>query len=144
MIQVLYYSGDPVRAAAFGKAAASCGLSSRRILPSETGRVIGELVAGPGAFRADAFPHAGEAPRAAPPAFYEMPEMLLLADMTGGQMNILLAALREAGLGAVPLKAMLTAHNIFWTPYTLSRHLREEHETYMAMRNRKDPGTEPG
>ena len=65
-------------------------------------------------------PAAGRAEMAAIPG-----EMLVMANLTDGQMDRLLRTLRESGC-SVPLKAVLTPYNRFWTPRQLYRELMKE------------------
>ena len=48
-------------------------------------------------------------------------------------MDLLLAGLRERKL-QIPLKAVITPHNIQWTSRMLYQELKKEHETMTAMK----------
>ena len=62
----------------------------------------------------------------------ELPgEMLLMAGMTGGQIDQLLAAFRSKKLPPVQLKAVLTSTNQHWKAPALFAELSEEH-AYMT------------
>ena len=61
-------------------------------------------------------------------------QMLVLRGFTGSRLNLLLAELRKQKL-AIPLKAVITEHNMFWDSLKLYGELIQEHE---AM-NQADP-----
>lgn len=59
----------------------------------------------------------------------ELPgEMLVMAGLTSGRMDQLLAALRKSGVGRIDCKAVLTETNRHWKPPALYTELRREHE----------------
>lgn len=60
--------------------------------------------------------------------------MLLMCNLDEGQFNGFLRLLREPGLPRIPLKAVLTAHNVSWNALQLYEELSREHE---AMTRRK-------
>ncbi|MBR2822885.1 MAG: DUF3783 domain-containing protein [Clostridia bacterium] len=62
-------------------------------------------------------------------------EMLVMHDLSQRQFHGLLDGMKQAGI-QVPLKAVITPHNVGWTAERLHSEIRSEHE---AMRNR--PGT---
>ena len=58
----------------------------------------------------------------------ELPgEMLVLSGLDGKRVDDFLAAWREAGIPPVALKAIVTPHNIRWTPTELYAELLREH-----------------
>lgn len=63
--------------------------------------------------------------------------MLLMCNFDEAQFNRFLELLRVPGLPRVPLKAVLTPHNVGWNALQLHEELRSEHEA-MA-RARKKP-----
>ena len=54
-------------------------------------------------------------------------EMLVMHDLSRRQFNGLLGGMKQAGV-QVPLKAVVTAHNVGWSGARLCRELRAEHE----------------
>ena len=54
-------------------------------------------------------------------------EMLVFAGMDQPEVFAFLQALREAGIGPVALKAMVTPFNACWSPETLFQELVKEH-----------------
>lgn len=59
-------------------------------------------------------------------------EMMVMHDLSRRQFNGLLDGMKQAGV-QVPLKAVVTPHNVGWSAVQLHRELRAEHET-MARR----------
>ena len=57
-------------------------------------------------------------------------EMLVFSGMDSGQIDAFLAAYKQSGLQAIPLKAVLTEYNVKWTAKALFSELLKEH---MAM-----------
>lgn len=66
---------------------------------------------------------------------YEGPElsdtMLVMAGLDGGQVDGVLRALKQSGAGSIPLKAVLTDTNKFWTSLMLYEELEKEHREFM-------------
>ena len=60
-------------------------------------------------------------------------EMLVFCGLDRETMDLLLAGLRERKL-QIPLKAVITPHNIQWTSRMLYQELKKEHETMTAMK----------
>ena len=60
-------------------------------------------------------------------------EMLVFCGLDREAMDLLLAGLRERKL-QIPLKAVITPHNIQWTSRMLYQELKKEHETMTAMK----------
>lgn len=55
-------------------------------------------------------------------------EMLLMAGLSSGQVDMVLKAIRKSGIGPVPYKAVLTASNQEWNAVKLFEEIRSEHE----------------
>lgn len=70
--------------------------------------------------------------KAAAPAFYNMPELLVFCGMPEDEVDVFLKRYREAGIAPVSLKAVTTPYNLLWTPYELVKELEKERE---ALRN---------
>lgn len=65
-------------------------------------------------------------------------ELLVMASFRPGMLDDFLKGFRELGIPPVPLKAMLTETNAFWTLERLHAALREEHEQMAAFhKNRR-------
>ena len=58
-------------------------------------------------------------------------EMMVFSGIPSDELDTLLAAYRREGIPPVPLKAILTPHNLFWTAGKLYEELMKEylHET---------------
>ena len=54
--------------------------------------------------------------------------MIVMAGLTGQRVNAVLQAIRKAGIGPVPYKAVLTETNRTWKAARLLEELRKEHE----------------
>lgn len=59
-------------------------------------------------------------------------EMMVMAGLTSGQVDQVLAALRKAGAGRVNYKAVLTSENQYWDCRKLYEELKREHEAFTA------------
>lgn len=60
--------------------------------------------------------------------------MLLMCNLTEDQFNRLLSLLRGPGLPRIPLKAVLTPHNVGWNALQLHAALNEEREMMRRQR----------
>ena len=54
-------------------------------------------------------------------------EMLIMKGIFGKRLDLLLAAMRKAK-AVVPLKAVITEHNVFWNSIQLYHEIKREHE----------------
>lgn len=59
-------------------------------------------------------------------------EMLLMVGFTSQRMDLLLSTLRKEGI-RIPLKAVLTEHNINWSSIELYHELKQEHEKFQKL-----------
>lgn len=59
-------------------------------------------------------------------------EMLLMVGFTNQRMDLLLSTLRKEGI-RIPLKAVLTEHNISWSSMELYNELKKEHKKFQEM-----------
>lgn len=57
-------------------------------------------------------------------------EMLVMANLTGAQLNLFLGDFKRFGIAPVALKAVMTATNAGWTPVQLHRELCAEREAF--------------
>lgn len=70
----------------------------------------------------------GFAPTNKPYTGAEFPmEMMVFSGIPSEELDPLLAAYRKQGIAPIPLKAILTPHNVFWTAYRLYGELMKEH-----------------
>lgn len=60
--------------------------------------------------------------------------MMVFCGFEQEELHGFLARYRQMQAEPVELKAMMTMHNIFWTPGMLQKELKEEHEAMMAGR----------
>ena len=91
----------------------------RPVSPAKYALTLGELVAAPAA---------PGAPAACESEFSD--EMLLMAGLSGAQLNLFLQDFKRFGIAPIPLKAMLTATNSAWTPVQLHAELCAEREAF--------------
>ena len=54
-------------------------------------------------------------------------EMLIFSGLNSNEVDTFLAEYKKTGLSPIDLKAIVTQHNVFWTPETLFRELMKEH-----------------
>ena len=55
-------------------------------------------------------------------------EMILMAGLSGSQVDAVLKAIRKSGIGPIPYKAVLTPANQEWDVLKLFQEIRAEHE----------------
>ena len=55
-------------------------------------------------------------------------EMVLMAGLTGAQVDAALKAIRKSGIGPIPYKAVLTAANQEWDVLKLYQEIKSEHQ----------------
>ncbi|MGN0550308.1 MAG: DUF3783 domain-containing protein [Acutalibacteraceae bacterium] len=55
-------------------------------------------------------------------------EMLLMCGFTGQRVDMLIRALRKSGVGAIPLKAVITPTNKTWSSIALHNAVRADYE----------------
>ncbi len=60
-------------------------------------------------------------------------EMLVFSGITSEKMDEFLAAYREMKLEPIDRKAVVTPHNIFWTPVELYQELEQEHQSFQKI-----------
>ncbi|MBR6771375.1 MAG: DUF3783 domain-containing protein [Lachnospiraceae bacterium] len=58
--------------------------------------------------------------------------MLVMAGVTPGRLDMVLGAIRKAGIGAIPYKAVVTEANQTWKAEELLEELKKEHEAMTA------------
>lgn len=54
-------------------------------------------------------------------------EMMVFSGAESSQMDAFLADYKQSGAAGIPLKAIITPHNIFWTAEALYKELWKEH-----------------
>lgn len=57
-------------------------------------------------------------------------EMIVLSGLNSDDVDTFLKEYKKSGLEPIPLRAMLTPHNIHWTPKKLHKELMIEHLMY--------------
>ena len=57
-------------------------------------------------------------------------EMMVMAWMTGHQIDQILNAFRKQGIGRIDYKAVITQQNQYWDSRTLYAELKKEHEIF--------------
>lgn len=60
-------------------------------------------------------------------------EMLVFSGVTSEKMDEFLAAYKEMKLEPIDRKAVVTPHNIFWTPEQLYRELEKEYQSFQKI-----------
>ncbi len=108
---------DPVGSPWAGKLKQLCAVQGLRLRPvadADLGRPVGVLAA-------------GMAPTGEVPSVPPLPEpVLVLCNLTGAQLDRLLAGLRRLEVPRSVLKAVLTPHNALWTFAALYEELCRE------------------
>lgn len=95
-------------------------INVRRVVPKDYGQKIGHL-AGIKGFARENAPYGGVAFPA---------EMLVFSGMDSEQVDLFLKEYRKGGKAPIGLKAILTEHNVFWTPQQLFAELLKEHHFF--------------
>lgn len=62
-------------------------------------------------------------------------EMLVFSGMDSAEVDEFLAKYKKTGAAGIALKAIVTAHNVFWTADELFKELMREHMSYPLNRN---------
>lgn len=58
-------------------------------------------------------------------------EMIVFSGIDSAQMDTFLADYKKTGVQPIPLKAIITPHNIFWSADTLFKELWKEHLRFL-------------
>lgn len=98
----------------------SLGMDAKRVSSCLFGQKLGFLAGITGFKRENAAYLGGEFPE----------EMLVFSGVTSEKMDEFLAAYKEMKLEPIDRKAMVTPHNIFWTPEQLYQELEKEHQSF--------------
>ncbi len=113
----LLYQFDPAKADRLLALCAAQGIQGRVVAPEEQGQTLGALLGIP-LPAAQVGTRAGTVPG----------EMLVLSGFTAPALDAFLGGFAAAGVGRVPLKAVVTAHNLTWTGPDLYVQLYREHQ----------------
>lgn len=112
------YQVDGSKKQQIGRLAAGMGIRVHRVLPADYLQPLGVLLGLPGFERT--------------PLRYNGPllpdEMMLMSDFDDTLLSRFLNAYRHASIPAIPLKAGVTPHNIFWNSLQLHQELEKEHQ----------------
>lgn len=115
--KVLLYNFTPERARAVRAALSQldCGVVS--VPCKDQSQAVGAVVG-----------LAGYARKKSAPAENFSEEMLVMYGFFGEGIDVVIHLLKAAGVGAVPLKAVVTETNAAWDGVTLYREIKAEHE----------------
>ena len=112
------YQVDGSKEQQIGRLAARMGIQVHQVLPTDYLQPLGVLLDLPGFERT--------------PLSYNGPllpdEMMLMSDFDDTLLSRFLNAYRHASIPAIPLKAGVTPHNIFWNSLQLHQELEKEHQ----------------
>ena len=131
MKKILLFHMNMPRIAEISAVCRGLGIEVQPVAPSEYGQSLGKL-AGMILPEGMGMP-GGMGMLTPPPDKIRMPgsgitsEMLVFAGMDQPEVFAFLQALREAGIGPVALKAMVTPFNACWSPEALFQELEKEH-----------------
>lgn len=122
---ILYYdNGQKEKHNALAKAVKCMGISIVPILPSHFHQTVGYLA------KIKGFPARKISPLEIQPVISS--ELMILCDFTEVQLDTLLIGMKNGRIPHVPLKAVLTAQNSFWTLVQLFQELEEEHQSFYS------------
>lgn len=65
--------------------------------------------------------------------------MLVMAGVDGNRLNHVLTAIKKAGIGKLPYKAVVTETNQHWLPADLLKELKQEHEQVTSPQKQQPP-----
>lgn len=68
------------------------------------------------------------------PLGYKFPEIIIFSGLSDGDLDRFLAEYKREGIEPVPLKAIVTQHNISWSLYELVKELQREQIAMMLGR----------
>ena len=131
MKKILLFHMNMPRIAEISAVCRGMGIDAQPVAPSEYGQPLGTL-AGMILPEGMGMP-GGMGMPTPPPDKIRIPgsgitsEMLVFAGMDQPEVFAFLQALREAGIGPVALKAMVTPFNACWSPEALFQELEKEH-----------------
>lgn len=117
---ILYYdNGQNKKRNVLEKSLQHMGISITPILPSHFHQTVGHLA------KVKGFPSRKLSPLELAPVISD--ELMVLCNFTDAQLDALLTGMKAGVIPHVPLKAVLTAQNSFWTLAQLFQELEEEH-----------------
>lgn len=120
---ILYYdNGQDEKRKSLEYAIGQMGISITPVLPPHFHQTVGHLA------KIKGFPSRKFSPLEVMPAVSG--EVMVLCDFTEMQLDALLAGMRNGQIPHVPLKAVLTVQNSFWTFAQLFQELEREHKLY--------------
>lgn len=119
MSTLLLFNLTPRKRSALQIIALRCGCRVKPVPPEQTGATLSELLAGENAV--------WPSPESA------VGEMLVMADLSERQMDLVLTQLRRNKV-EIPLKAVLTPTNADWTAAALYKELCRERDAFAAGR----------
>ena len=112
------YQVDGSKEQQIGRLATGMGIQVHQVLPTDYLQPLGVLLDLPGFERT--------------PLSYNGPllpdETMLMSGFDDTLLSRFLSAYRQACIPAIPLKAGVTPHNIFWTSLQLHQELEKEHQ----------------
>lgn len=120
---ILYYDkGNTLKKSAIEKSILPLGITLVPIAPSQFLQTVGYLA------KIKGFPSRKLSPLEVIPEITE--EIMVMCNFTEETLDLLLAAMKNGSVPHVPLKAMLTPQNCFWTFAQLFQELLEEHQHF--------------
>ena len=122
---ILYYdNGQEEKQKTLEKSIQHMGISVVPILPSHFHQTVGYLA------KIKGFPPRKISPLENQPVISA--EIMILCNFREAQLDALLAGMKSGKIPHVPLKAVLTAQNCFWTLVQLFQELEEEHQSFYS------------
>lgn len=120
---ILYYDhNQPQKRLLLEKSMKPMGISLIPITPEHFHQTVGYLA------KIKGFPAKKLSPLEIIPQVSQ--EIMLLCDFPDDTLNALLQGMKNGSIPHVPLKAVLTPQNCFWTFAQLSEELAQEHQYY--------------
>lgn len=60
------------------------------------------------------------------PLFYVLPEVMIFNGLSSDELNVVLKEYKKDEIEPIPLKAVVTPYNMYWSLYTLVEELKRE------------------
>lgn len=120
--RILLYTPDTAKQAAISKLCSRLSFEICLLGPEDFHTNVGYLAGLP-----------IQAASASPiPPLSTLPELMVLCGISQNDLDTFLDIYNQSGISPIPLKAMLTTHNIGWSLYELACHLQAEHQKMFA------------
>lgn len=124
MQKILFYTTDLTKEKKIKDLCKRLSISTRKLKSTDANIAIGNLA---GIGIANTMNHTKS------PKEFVMPEVIIFSGLADEMLDTFLAEYKKDNIEAVPLKAVITKHNINWTLYMLIIELIRERNSYLKI-----------